>query len=195
MKLTLTIVVLLVAATVASAQTSNIHASATLGTSINLGYSNPSVGATVGGDLRKGRFDLSSTMTLMRVRKNVGGDGHSLAGRMMARWYVTRRVFVAGGIDGWHYRVRDYAKHGVNVLGGVGYARGNAVYSVTYAHEAWEVDRPSGTSSRTCAVAGEAQYFLHHHIYFDVRVAVQRFTSQRHPMTGLASEISVGVWR
>lgn len=173
------------------AQQSNFHAAATIDSSRNLGFANPTFGVTAGGDIRKGRFNFSTDGSLDRIRKNQGGSGYQVAVSEAARLYFHKNIFAEGVTRQWHYSVRQFSKSGVEVGGGAGFETKHSVNSVVYRQLVWETAR-----NQTKTLEGNTQWFLSHHLYFGSRFRGAWFKNQgsARVMSGIGIETQIGLW-
>lgn len=192
MRLFLCIAILCVCTT-ARAQQSHVRLAGTVGLNGNLGYSNPDYAITVGGDLRRGRFDLSLDGSLIRIRKNTGGSGFQVSARELGRYYFGK-YFIQGGSDQWHYSVTQFSKSGVGVIAGGGFSRENFVVQVNYRQLIQESSRPKGLPNRNKGVEFKTEAFLKRHLYLATSLNMTNFTSGLNRMTGASVQNFVGVW-
>lgn len=174
----------------AQAQQSNVHAAGTIETTGNLGYTNPIIGVTVGGDLRKGNFVLSLDAEIDRVRKRSGGAGYSIAGRESLRYFVGARFFVQGGAVEQHYAVTQFDKSSFSAFAGAGFTTANAVYQFNYRQDFAETSHPRGAPNSRKIVEAEGQWFLSHHFYLTASGGIVHFEAPRG--TGIAVKFGFG---
>jgi hypothetical protein len=187
MKILLTITFLLLAVSSMGAQTSNVHAALTITGTSNLGFHNPIIGASGGGDLRKGKLVLSGDLNLDRIIKNVGGHGFQLSGRETVRYYLSK-FFVQGGAVEQHYSVAKFSKSTFEPLIGVGYADKSYVLQANYRHDL-------SSQNRQRIIEGVATFYGRHHLFVRPSIAVSRYRSGGKSLTGTALSIGIGVWK
>lgn len=192
MKVLLVVLLLAVSAT---AQSSNIHVAAEVGGASSLGFSGCLCGGAIGGDIRKSRFDFSAEFEALRARKETGGSGYEVRGHEAGRFYFGK-AFVEGDFEQTHYSVTQFSKTHIFAGGGVGVmVNEHVLLRGAFLTHVSESAQPKGIPTNQNFGEGQVQFFGKHHVYFSPRVVVSRFTSGGQRSTGAVFSIQIGLWR
>lgn len=202
-----TLLLIIFCAMSVSAQESNFHTALTAGASSGLGYG-PSIGCTVGGDLRSGRFvfsvDVDVSQIIKRIDNQPSESGRSLALRSTGRFYFSNKIGAQIGTIYRGYAIRSFNKRSTALMIGLVFPVDRAVIQTNYLHDVSESafsangqPDPFAHDSRQRTLEIKGQFFLRHRLYLTGRVAVTRFRSYCVPrcqsFTGALAEGGIGL--